>query len=154
MAEGGVHRVEGLGLVKLRTAVPIAPLGPLPEFGRVVDAGDVAVAAIGPVEWLLLGTREAVQSRLAAVAAALEGTLHLALDLSAGHSAFDVTGADAAARIAAHCPLDLRALAPGAVARSLIADIHATVLPVAGGYRIIVDRSEGPAVAALLALAP
>lgn len=144
----------GIGLVKRRRAAPIAPLGPLPDFGRIAEHEGVAVAAIAPAEWLLLGAPPLVAARLAAVRAALADTLHLALDLSAGHATLDLAGADARARLAAHCPLDLRGFTTGMVARSLIGDCHATILATQGGYRLIVDRSRRASVAALLAQDP
>jgi sarcosine oxidase subunit gamma len=100
----------------------------LPAMGRVAEAGGLTALGIGPVTWLLLAD--------AAEPAALHRRLHALADAHAavvetGHGLAFLQLSGPAARhvLAKGCRLDLhpRAFTPGQVARTLIAQVPATL---------------------------
>lgn len=154
--------------------LPPAPFGVL-RLGRADAAATIAAAsaALGlalpvtpntaagdgpralwtaPLEWTLI---EASPTQLAALQAALAGSLWHYADLTDGRAGFVIAGAQAADLIESECPLELRALAPGTCAQSLFAGVGVLIDRPSReeGFRLYADASLADHLAAWLAAA-
>ena len=74
---------------------------------RAVRNGDRATLWLGPDERLLLGPADAAQEMAELLRAALAGRPHSLVETSHAQTAFELSGAHAAAALNIGCPLDL-----------------------------------------------
>ncbi|WP_420145120.1 hypothetical protein [Sphingobium sp.] len=143
--------VEGdAGFIKIRLlnaqaigAVADAIGLPSPPPLRESRNGPVALATIGPAEWLLSCPLLALPDMIATIGRALEGEVALVLDVSPGRVACLMQG-DAAERLCALSPVDLsdRAFPVAAVARTIVEDISTMIVRLENGFRAVVDQSR------------
>ncbi len=112
---------------------------PVPEPNRFTGSDDIALAAIGPDEWLLTGSGERVAAVLAMVERATRDDTVQLLDLTDGLIAMRMEGAAAAACLAAYTPLDLRpgSFPVGAAVRTRFADLAVFVAHVDEAPRLL-----------------
>lgn len=109
------------------------------------DRGGATYAWMAPGEWLVTGTKDAVDT---ALAVACGQDLALALDITHGRAAFLLSGAEARTAIAGVSALDTRdrSFAVGSVARTKLGETGMFIarLPDRDGnprFRIIVDQT-------------
>lgn len=116
-----------LGSAELGRAVEQAAGCAVPEVRRIVTAGDRAAAWMSPDELLLFLPLMGVREALAAMARALEGRHHLALDLSDARVLFRIDGPGARDVLAKGAPVDLdpAAFGPGDLRRTRIGQVAA-----------------------------
>lgn len=146
----GAARLEGWALRKIsRVERHGAALPAVPGFdcavppGTLLEAGGVWLACLAPGEWLQFGATlpELADDPAFLVVDLSDGRLLLRLDAALGEKA-----------LAAYCPLDPAVdLAPGRVARSLLADADALFARAGEGLLLMTDISIADHVAALLA---
>ena len=146
-----------LGIAKLRVAPSDADTGfrsvagfAPPAAGSQIDRDWLTFAWLAPSEWLITGPGKSVAAWIAA-ANDIGGDDVLAVDFTHARVAFELAGARARARLAAHCPLDLwpETFPVGAAARSLLGD---TVMFIARlndhagdpRFRVVVDQTMAP----------
>lgn len=147
MVEIAVNQVTGFGLANVLPRAGVAPdaigaaLGFPVATGPVTSAGDdIALWGNAPGQWLAFTPAGApdwadrLGQKLADTAAVV--------DQSSAYSLFQITGADAQRLLQKGLPVDLAALAPGAVVVSMIAHLGVIVQFAApGDYRLAVFRS-------------
>lgn len=125
-----------------------------PAPNRYTSGNAIALAAIGPDEWLLTGEATAVSIALGRAEAAFNTDACLALDLTSGTLALRLTGASGEAIVAALSPLDLRpARFPvGAAVRTRFGDIGVCIARVsdAPGFLLLADASYADYLAHLI----
>ena len=115
-APGAIVRVEGLDG---------------PEAEAVGRGGSIDLLATGPRIWLAVSDRGPDEVR-AAVASAARGAA-ACTDLTHARVVLRVAGADAGARLARGCPMDLDAVAPGAAVATML-----------GPFEVVVRRGPDP----------
>lgn len=133
---------------------------PLPPSRRWIDLGDGnACATIAPTEWLLTGAASSLAPLVGRLRSAFSGVVALTTDLTDACAAFHLVGADAADRISASCPLDLRSetFPPGSAARSLIGEADLFIARQtdegrAPAYLLIVDQTMASYAVRMIAL--
>lgn len=113
---------------RVSKALELAIGAGLPERGRSVNGVKCAVIWAGRGQYFVLG--RAVPALDAAVT-----------DQSDAWCCVVLEGADAGAVMARLCPLDLRDMADGDVARSLIGHMSAIIMRRADGFELMVFRS-------------
>jgi len=93
---------------------------------RIALDGQLGCTRIAPHEWLLLGDAGAVAAAIDRIEAAFQGDpLALILNVSAGSTAWRLSGAQAIDRLSAYCPIDLHedAFPTGSATRTRFSDI-------------------------------
>lgn len=126
----------------------------MPGMGRIEQAGDKALAWMSPDEVLIMVPHDAVSEALARIAAALNGTHHLAADVSDARALIGVTGPDAREVFAKLAPADLHpaSFGPGQFRRSRLGQVAAAFwLDADGQFSVICFRSVADYTFALLA---
>ena len=154
----GIARIEETGLQgmvslrgdlasdALRKAVEAATGAPVPDQGRVSEAGGNWVAWMSPDELLLVVAHDAAPAITAQLGEALSGTHHLVVDVSDARAMFRLTGDAPRLReaIAKLCPVDMApgAFGPGQFRRTRMAQIPAAIwMPTADSVQVICFRS-------------
>ncbi|SFC05376.1 sarcosine oxidase subunit gamma [Tropicimonas isoalkanivorans] len=146
-----VEELPAQGMVTLRGAMGdiadavTAAIGlSMPSQREIVIAGDKAVAWMSPDELLLLMPHAEVQACLTTLSERLDGTHHLAVDVSDARAVFRISGAGAREVLARLCPADLSpaAFGPGELRRTRLAQVPAAFwIDEAGAFRLICFRS-------------
>ena len=154
-----VREIGPLGMITLRAknlkslgkAVKAAFGTKVPAQRRIERVGDRACAWMSPDEYLLLMPYSDVSKVLDAIAQALAGEHHLAVDVSDARAVFRIEG-DAAARVLSKlCPVDFDTLEPGEVRRTRAAQVAVAFWHQDGGYTLVSFRSVAGYVMGLLA---
>jgi sarcosine oxidase, subunit gamma len=141
-------RAKGLkGMVK---AVKVATGAKVPDIRRIEGQGDHACAWMSPDEYLLILPYADVSKALAAIAKALQGEHHLAVDVSDARAVFRIEGVDADHVLRKLCPVDLDRLAPNEVRRSRAAQVPCAFWHEGSGYTLVCFRSVATYVMGLL----
>lgn len=122
---------------------------PVPAQRQIVR-GERTVAWMSPDELLLIVPYADVAATIASLSEALDGTHHLAVDVSDSRSVFDITGPNAADVLSKLMPVDFRTLPEGEVRRSRAGQVAAAVWRHQGGYRLFCFRSVSKYVMGLL----
>ena len=158
-------RVEtGLGIAKLRICGCDAQLRfgeitgtPPPGVNEQLDLAGLAIAGLAPGEWMVTGPEAKVRAWTALIEAAEKDDV-LAVEITDARVSFLVSGREASAVIASHCPLDLGddAFPAGTIARSLFAETGMFIERLSDTedepcFRIIVDQAMAPHAARMLA---
>ncbi|WP_226780643.1 sarcosine oxidase subunit gamma [Oceaniglobus trochenteri] len=127
-APQGMITLRGdLAAAALRDAVLAVAGADLPDMGRIVINGSRGCAWMSPDEALLLLPRADVPDALAQLATALEGSHHLAVDVSDARAMFRLEGAGLRDVLAKLTPADVSpaGLAPFTLRRSRLAQVAA-----------------------------
>ena len=121
------------------------------EMNRASQDGERLSARLGPDEWLLCAVDADAAEKIEAL---LAGEHHSLVDVAHRYAGFCVAGPQAAAVLAAGCPLDLHpaAFGAGSATRTLLgkAEIILWRLQEAPSYRVECARSFAPYVGAFL----
>lgn len=153
-----VREIGPLGMVTLRAkdlkslgkAVKAAVGTKVPAQRRIETVGERACAWMSPDEYLLLMPYPEVANALAAIAKALAGDHHLAVDVSDARAVFRIEG-DAADRVLRKlCPADFDRLLPGEVRRTRAAQVAVAFWQQDGGFTLVSFRSVAGYVMGLL----
>lgn len=129
------------GLDGLAKAVKAATGCALPAARAIVEKDGKAAAWMSPDEYLLILPRAEAGTALDAIAKALKGQHHLAVEVSDARAVFEVTGARADDVLAKLCPVDLPRLAPGEMRRTRLAQVACALWRTPGGFRLVTFRS-------------
>jgi len=143
---------DDFGIGKVRIAMPDANARlsraldlESPVAGRMTRDDHLACIRLGPHEWTVIGSADAVQAALARVGASFRDDLALALDMSHGGILLRLSGPQAINRIAAYCDLDLHpaSFATGHATRTRFGDVAVTLarLDDRPSFWLIADRS-------------
>jgi sarcosine oxidase, subunit gamma len=137
----GMITLRAKGLKGLDKAVKAAVGTKLPGQRRIEVAGDNACGWMSPDEYLLVVSYEKVAGALSAIAKALEGQHHLAVDVSDARAVFRVTGPLAADVLRKLSPVDFDRLEPGELCRTRAAQIAAAFWKQGDGFTVVCFRS-------------
>lgn len=163
MAQGAglasVRRIDPLGMITLRAkagtpgleaAVQAATGCALPGLRRIEQQGDHAAAWMSPDEVLLILPMDKVAAALAAVAKALDGQHHLAVDVSDARAVFRIEGSAPDQVLRKLSPVDFDLLQSGEVRRSRLAQVAAAYWRDDTGFTLVCFRSVADYVMGLL----
>ena len=125
-ARGAIVRIEGLDP---------------PEAEAVGRDGSIDLLATGPRIWLAVSDRGPDEVRDAVAAAA--GDAVACTDLTHARVVLRVAGADAGARLARGCPMDLDTVEPGAAVATMLGPFEVVIRRdrEPGAFDVIVSRS-------------
>jgi sarcosine oxidase subunit gamma len=156
--QGMVTLRGDLGADALHAAVKQVSGCDMPGQRKITAAGDSAVAWMAPDEALLLCPHGQADATCAALAQALDGVHHLAVNVSDARATFALEGDDGALRevLAKLAPADLSAEAfgPGDFRRTRLAQVPGAFwIPRQGAARVICFRSVAQYMFDLLATA-
>lgn len=140
------------GTPGLEAAVQAATGCAMPEVRRIVRQGECAVGWMSPDETLLVLPYGDVAAALTAIAAALQGQHHLAVDVSDARAVFRVEGAKADQVLRKLSPVDFDRLEPGELRRSRTAQVAAAFWAEDGGFTLVCFRSVASYVMGLLSV--
>ena len=135
-----------LDAAAIRDAVQQVSGCDMPGQRGITAAGDRAVAWMAPDEVLMIGPHDAADADCDALARALDGVHHLAVNVSDARAVFALDGDDAALRevLAKLAPVDMApdAFGPGDFRRTRLAQVPGAFwMPQAGAARVICFRS-------------
>lgn len=128
-----IREIGPLGMITLRAAPDLVGLADaikgatgaaIPHMRGIETAGDKRCAWMSPDEYLLIMPHADVPAALAAIAKALAGQHHLALDVSDARAVFAIEGM-AASVLAKLSPTDFAALGPKELRRTRLAQVPA-----------------------------
>jgi sarcosine oxidase, subunit gamma len=145
-----VREAGPLGMITLRAkpqlpglaeAVLAATGCALPAPRRIVKAGSRAAGWMSPDEYLLILPHAEVAAGLAAIAAALSGQHHLAVDVSDARAVFRIEGARADQVLRKLAPGDLDLLAADELRRTRVAQVAGAFWRDGDGYTLVTFRS-------------
>lgn len=154
-----VREIGPLGMISLRAkagtkgldkAVKAAVGVKVPAQRRMEWADDRGCGWMSPDEYLLILPYAEVGAALAALAAALKGEHHLAVDVSDARSVFRIEGAKADQVLRKLCPADIDRMEPGELRRTRAAQVAAAFWAGNGGYTLVAFRSVAGYVMGLL----
>lgn len=154
-----IREVGPLGMITLRAkpgtagldkAIKAATGCAVPAQRRIVIDGDKAAGWMSPDEYLLVVPYAEVGKALEAVAKALKGQHHLAVDVSDARAVFEVEGPKAAEVLMKLSPVDHSTLAEGELRRTRLAQVAGAFWRQGSGYRIVCFRSVAGYVFGLL----
>jgi sarcosine oxidase, subunit gamma len=153
-----VHEIGPIGMITLRAkgvkgldkAVKAAVGTKLPAQRRIEIGGDSACGWMSPDEYLLILPYAKVTSALAAIAKALKGEHHLAVDVSDARAVFRIEGPQAADVLAKLSPVDFARLEPAELRRSRAAQVACAFWQQDGGFTLVCFRSVAGYVMGLL----
>lgn len=136
----------------LRAAVTDLTGHPVPEPLRIEGTSERGAAWMSPDELLLFLPREEVAPALASLGRALEGSHHLAMDVSDLRVCIALDGAGAREVLAKLSPADLHpdAFGPGAFRRTRLGQVAAGIWLEGQGARVVCFRSVADYALALL----
>jgi sarcosine oxidase, subunit gamma len=145
-----IRDIGPLGMITLRAAQDLAGLAAAikaatgcaipPQRGIETAADGKRCAWMSPDEYLLLMPQADVPAALQAIAQALAGQHHLALDVSHARAVFAVEGM-AQSVLAKLTPTDFAALAPNELRRTRLAQVPAAFWLEGGNATVICFRS-------------
>lgn len=155
---------HGIGCAKLRIYGAQADaryreiVGTLPPAVREqAGIGELTMAWLGPREWMATGPEAKIVEWLVLIEQAGHEDV-LTADLTHARTALVVSGDQARAAVASHCPLNLwpEVFPVNAVARSLLGDTSMFIARLADGedgarFRIVVDQTMAAYAARMLA---
>ena len=154
-----IREIGPLGMITLRAkagtkgleaAVKAATGCALPNQRRIVTQGDKAAGWMSPDEYLLILPQAEVPQALSAIAKALKGQHHLAVDVSDARAVFRIDGPKADHVLRKLSPVDFDHLALGELRRSRAAQVAAAFWRDEAGFTLICFRSVAAYVMALL----
>ena len=154
-----VREIGPLGMITLRAksgtpgldaAVQAATGCALPEQRRIVRQGAHAVGWMSPDELLVILPYAEVASALTAIAQALQGQHHLAVDVSDARAVFQIEGEKADQVLRKLSPVDFDRLEPNELRRSRAAQVAAAFWAEDGGFTLVCFRSVAGYVMGLL----
>ncbi len=153
-----VRAVGPVGMITLRAkpdvprlAEAFAALGlTVPDVRRIVLGQGVAVAWMSPDEYLLILDPAATGATMATLGSTLQGSHHLAVDVSDARAMFRVEGPLADQVLRKLSPADFDMLQPLEVRRTRAAQVAAAFWAQNGGFTIICFRSVADYMMALL----
>jgi sarcosine oxidase subunit gamma len=120
----------------------------LPATLRSAGAGGIEALWLGPDEWLVLGSEDAVRRLAAELRAVLAQLHHAVVEVGDRLIGIAVRGGRAADVLAAGCPLDLhaRVFPPGTATRTLFGKASIVLLRPVGrdGFELFVGVSFAP----------
>jgi sarcosine oxidase subunit gamma len=128
-----IRDIGPLGMITLRAKADVAGLAAaimaatgcaMPAQRQMLRAGDRLAGWMSPDEYLLIMPYGGVPAALDAIASALAGQHHLAVDVSGARAVFAVEGA-AQSVLAKLTPTDFAALAPMELRRTRLAQVAA-----------------------------
>jgi sarcosine oxidase subunit gamma len=128
-----IREIGPLGMITLRAAPDVAGLAAaitaatgcaIPQMRDIETAGDRRAAWMSPDEYLLIMPHADVPAALDAIAKALSGQHHLALDVSDARAVFAIDGM-AQSVLAKLSPTDFAALGPKEMRRTRLAQVPA-----------------------------
>jgi sarcosine oxidase, subunit gamma len=137
----GMITLRAKGIPGLEAAVQATVGTGVPEVRRILRNGDRACGWMSPDEYLLILPYAETGSALAAIATALAGQHHLAVDVSDARAVFRVEGAKSAEVLAKLSPTDMAGLAEGELRRSRVAQVAAAFWAEDGGFTVVCFRS-------------
>lgn len=146
----GMITLRAKGLKVLDKAIKAAVGTKVPAQRRIEVSGDRACGWMSPDEYLLVMPYAEVPKALAALAKALAGEHHLAVDVSDARAVFRIEGDKAADVLRKLSPTDMDQLAPGELRRSRTAQVAAAFWQQDGGYTLVCFRSVAGYVMGLL----
>ena len=144
-----IHEIGPLGMITLRgkelkrfdKAVKAAVGTKLPAQRHIEASGENSCAWMSPDEYLLIMPYPRVAKALLAIAEALKGEHHLAVDVSDARAVFRIEGAAAASVLRKLSPVDFENLEPGEVRRTRAAQVAAALWQHDDGYTLVCFRS-------------
>jgi sarcosine oxidase, subunit gamma len=145
-----IQEIGPVGMITLRCkhdakalakAVKAAVGTAVPAPRRIIKDGAFGAAWMAPDELLLVLPYDQVANTLAAIAKAMKGDHHLAVDVSDARAVFRIHGAKADQVLAKLTPADLTALQPGEIRRSRAAQVAAAFWAEDGGFTLVCFRS-------------
>ncbi|MBN8632489.1 MAG: sarcosine oxidase subunit gamma [Rhodobacterales bacterium] len=153
-----IREIGPLGMVTLRAkgvkaldkAVKAVTGTKLPAQRRIEMKGDRACGWMSPDEYLLILPYAEVSAALAAIAKAMAGEHHLAVDVSDARAVFRIEGDRAAEVLAKLSPVDFEKLEPGELRRSRTAQVAAAMWQQDKGFTLVCFRSTAKYVFDLL----
>lgn len=146
----GMITLRAKGLKSLDKAIKAAVGTKVPAQRRIESAGDKACGWMSPDEYLLVLPYAEVAKALAAIAKALQGQHHLAVDVSDARAVFRIEGPKAADVLRKLSPTDLDRMEPGELRRSRTAQVAAAFWQQDGGFTLVCFRSVAVYVMGLL----
>ena len=144
-----IREIGPLGMITLRAAPDVAGLADaimaatgcaIPQMRGIETAGDKRCAWMSPDEYLLMTAYADVPAALDAIAKALAGQHHLALDVSDARAVLAIEG-KAASVLAKLSPTDFTALGPKELRRTRLAQVPAAFWVEGGNATVICFRS-------------
>ncbi|MBU9699508.1 sarcosine oxidase subunit gamma [Rhodobacteraceae bacterium HSP-20] len=155
-----IREIGPVGMITLRAKPDVKALAKaikaavgteVPALRRIVTGGDRACGWMSPDEYLLVMPYAAVAGALEAIAKAMGGEHHLAVDVSDARAVFRVEGAKAEQVLAKLSPVDFATLEPGELRRTRAAQVAAAFWKDGDGFTVVCFRSVGRYVFDLLA---
>lgn len=155
-----IREIGPVGMITLRAKPDVKALAKaikaavgteVPALRRIVTEGDRACGWMSPDEYLLVMPYAAVAGALEAIAKAMGGEHHLAVDVSDARAVFRVEGAKAEQVLAKLSPVDFATLEPGELRRTRAAQVAAAFWKDGDGFTVVCFRSVGRYVFDLLA---
>lgn len=155
-----IREVGPVGMITLRVKPDVKALAKaikaavgtgVPAVRRIEIAGDRACGWMSPDEYLLVLPYAAVAGALEAIAKAMGGEHHLAVDVSDARAVFRVEGGKADQVLAKLSPVDFAKLEPGELRRTRAAQVAAAFWKDGDGFTVVCFRSVGRYVFDLLA---
>jgi sarcosine oxidase subunit gamma len=146
----GMITLRAKGLKSLDKAIKSAVGTKVPAQRRIEVAGDKACGWMSPDEYLLVLPYAEVPKALAAIAKALHGQHHLAVDVSDARAVFRIEGEKSAQVLRKLSPVDFDKLEPGELRRSRTAQVAAAFWQQDGGFTLVCFRSVAGYVMGLL----
>lgn len=155
-----IREVGPVGMITLRAKPDVKALAKaikaavgtgVPAVRRIEIAGDRACGWMSPDEYLLVLPYAAVAGALEAIAKAMGGEHHLAVDVSDARAVFRVEGGKADQVLAKLSPVDFATLEPGELRRTRAAQVAAAFWKDGDGFTVVCFRSVGRYVFDLLA---
>lgn len=142
---GGLREIGPLGMVTLRAkpdaAGLAAALGGIPPMRGIVETGGRRIAWMSPDEYLILTARKNVPQVLGKIAKSMQGTHHLAVDVSDARAVFHLSGPAADTALSRLCPVDFARLPAGEVRRTRLAQVACALWREGGGITVVTFRS-------------
>jgi sarcosine oxidase subunit gamma len=154
-----IREIGPIGMITLRAkagtkgldkAVKAATGCAMPDKLRIEAHGERSAGWMSPDELLLILPYAQVAEALAAIAAALKGQHHLAVNVSDARAVFRVEGAEADQVMRKLSPVDFDALGLGELRRSRAAQVAAAFWRDETGFTVVCFRSVAGYVMALL----
>ncbi|MEX0983799.1 MAG: sarcosine oxidase subunit gamma family protein [Actinomycetota bacterium] len=137
--------VAHLAQIGVRCAAPDATRVGLPaEPNSVAGGADRGVLWMGPDEWLVVGLPGSAPAIVGEFEAALAGTRHAVVDVSANRAVIELRGTSRHAMLASGCGLDLEPAggwAPGRCAQTLFARAQVLLQEMESATRVFVRPS-------------
>jgi sarcosine oxidase subunit gamma len=146
----GMITLRAKGMKSLDKAIKAAVGTKVPAQRRIEVAGDNACGWMSPDEYLLVLPYAEVPKALAAIAKALQGQHHLAVDVSDARAVIRIEGDKAAQVLRKLSPVDFDKLEPGELRRSRTAQVAAAFWQQDGGFTLVCFRSVAGYVMGLL----